>query len=186
MGVEMTGWNFADVYEAVAAKAPHRPCQIQGDRVITWGQFDARAERPRRRHAGRRPHPPEQGGRLPLQRPRSTSRRTSRPSGGFAPVNTNYRYGHDEIVYLFDNADAEAVVFHATFLDLVEQVRQRTAEGEVVLRAGWQCRVPGWGARLRDGGRCAGGRPRAWPCGGVAATTCCCCTRAAPRACRRV
>ena len=43
--------------------------------------------------------------------------------GGFAPVNTNYRYGHDEIVYLFDNADAEAVVFHACFASLAEQVR---------------------------------------------------------------
>ncbi|MEI8240968.1 MAG: AMP-binding protein, partial [Actinomycetota bacterium] len=42
---------------------------------------------------------------------------------GLAPVNTNYRYGHDEIVYLFDNADAEAVVFHSAFVDLVEQVR---------------------------------------------------------------
>ena len=38
-------------------------------------------------------------------------------------MNTNYRYGHDEIVYLFDNADAEAVVFHAAFSELVEGVR---------------------------------------------------------------
>ncbi|MEY4174491.1 MAG: hypothetical protein RI900_1656, partial [Actinomycetota bacterium] len=45
--------------------------------------------------------------------------------GGFAPVNTNYRYGHDEIVYLFDNADAEAVVFHGVFAELVEQVRHQ-------------------------------------------------------------
>ena len=43
--------------------------------------------------------------------------------GGLAPVNTNYRYGHDEIVYLFDNADAEAVVFHAAFVELVDRVR---------------------------------------------------------------
>ena len=42
-----------------------------------------------------------------------------------APVNTNYRYGPDEIVYLFDNADAEAVVFHATFTELLEGVRDR-------------------------------------------------------------
>ena len=41
------------------------------------------------------------------------------------PVNTNYRYGPDEIFYLFDNADAEAVVFHATFTDLLEGIRDR-------------------------------------------------------------
>ena len=37
--------------------------------------------------------------------------------GSFVPVNTNFRYGPDEIHYLFDNADAEAVVFHATFTE---------------------------------------------------------------------
>jgi fatty-acyl-CoA synthase len=42
-----------------------------------------------------------------------------------APVNTNYRYGPEEIVYLFDNADAEAVVFHAAFTELLESVRAR-------------------------------------------------------------
>jgi fatty-acyl-CoA synthase len=45
--------------------------------------------------------------------------------GGFVPVNTNYRYGPEEILYLFDNSDAEAVVFHAVFTDLIEQVRDR-------------------------------------------------------------
>jgi fatty-acyl-CoA synthase len=42
---------------------------------------------------------------------------------GFVPVNTNYRYGPEEITYLFDNSDAEAVVFHAVFADLCDQVR---------------------------------------------------------------
>ncbi len=40
----MTNWNFADVYEAVAALCPDRPCQIQGERVVTWGEFDGRAD----------------------------------------------------------------------------------------------------------------------------------------------
>src|SRR5208282_3705014 len=44
---------------------------------------------------------------------------------GLAPVNTNYRYVADELIYLFDNADAEAVVFHASFAPTVEQIRGR-------------------------------------------------------------
>src|SRR5690606_10559231 len=44
---------------------------------------------------------------------------------GLAPVNTNYRYGPDELVYLFDNADAEAVIFHAGFAATLEKIRER-------------------------------------------------------------
>ena len=33
---------------------------------------------------------------------------------GLVPVNTNYRYGDDELSYLWDNADAVAVVFHGS------------------------------------------------------------------------
>ena len=42
--------------------------------------------------------------------------------------------GPDEIVYLFDNADAEAVVFHATFAELLEGIRDRLPEGPSLVR----------------------------------------------------
>jgi acyl-CoA synthetase (AMP-forming)/AMP-acid ligase II len=40
-------------------------------------------------------------------------------------VNTNYRYADDELVYVWDNADVVAVVFHGAFADHVERVRHR-------------------------------------------------------------
>ncbi|MCB0957262.1 MAG: AMP-binding protein, partial [Ilumatobacter sp.] len=107
----MTEWNFADVYEAVAAKVPDRPCQVQGDRVITWGQFDARADAlAADMLAAGLTHQSKVAAYL-YNCPEYLETYIAAFKGGFAPVNTNYRYGHDEIVYLFDNADAEAVVF---------------------------------------------------------------------------
>jgi acyl-CoA synthetase (AMP-forming)/AMP-acid ligase II len=44
---------------------------------------------------------------------------------GLVPVNTNYRYADDELLYLWDNADAVAVVFHGTFADRVEVLRNK-------------------------------------------------------------
>ena len=52
------------------------------------------------------------------------------------PVNTNYRYTADELVYLWDNADAGAVVFHGTFA-----VHHRADQGPVARRCGRGC---GW------------------------------------------
>ena len=42
-----------------------------------------------------------------------------------APVNTNYRYIADELAYLWNDAGVEAVVFHGSFTENVEQVRNR-------------------------------------------------------------
>jgi fatty-acyl-CoA synthase len=44
---------------------------------------------------------------------------------GLVPVNTNYRYADDELVYLWENAEAVAVIFHGTFVDRIEGIRQR-------------------------------------------------------------
>ena len=44
---------------------------------------------------------------------------------GLVPVNTNYRYGDDELSYLWENADAVAVVFHGAFADRIEGILDR-------------------------------------------------------------
>ena len=40
----MSAWTFADVWEAIAGLQPDRPALVQGDRVVSWAQFDARAD----------------------------------------------------------------------------------------------------------------------------------------------
>ena len=120
-----TDWNLADIYEGVARRVPERPCQIQGDRVITWAEFDRRANA---LAADFLAVGLSRGSKVACYLyncPEYMETMTAAFKVSMAPVNTNYRYGPDEIVYLFDNADAEAVVFHAVFTDLVEQVRDR-------------------------------------------------------------
>ena len=120
-----TNWNFADAYEAIAAQVPERPCQIQGDRVITWRQFDRRANALAADMLGAGLTHQSKVAAYLYNSPEYLETYIAAFKGGFAPVNTNYRYGPEEIVYLFDNADAEAVVFHGAFSDLVASVRDR-------------------------------------------------------------
>jgi 3-oxocholest-4-en-26-oate---CoA ligase len=119
------GWTFADIWEAIAAAQPERPAQIQGERVLTWGEFDARAD-------ALAAHFIEKGlGRQAkvaaflFNGPEYLETYFAAFKGGFAPVNTNYRYGPEELFYLFDNADAEAIVFHAGFTEILETIRPR-------------------------------------------------------------
>ncbi len=41
------------------------------------------------------------------------------------PINVNYRYLDNELLYLLDNADAEALVFHSSLGDRVARIAQR-------------------------------------------------------------
>ena len=69
------------------------------------------------------------------------------------PVNTNYRYGGDEVVYLFDNADAEAIVFHAAFAELLDEVRDRLPKVKrwYVVADDTPGPLPAWATPYEDG-----------------------------------
>ncbi|MFC3069510.1 AMP-binding protein [Phenylobacterium soli] len=121
----MTAWTFADVWESIAAAQPDRPALIQGEREVTWSQFDARADAlAAHLIATGLGHQAKIAAYL-FNGPEYLETYFAAFKAGYAPVNTNYRYGAEEVLYLFDNADAEAVVFHAGFTEILEQIRDR-------------------------------------------------------------
>ncbi len=121
----MSEWNFADIYDAIAARVPDRPCQYHGDRVVTWGEFESRAAALAADFVMAGMGHQAKVACYLTNCPEYLETMYAAFKVAMAPVNTNYRYGAEEILYLFDNADAEAVVFHATYTDLLEQVRER-------------------------------------------------------------
>ena len=120
-----TGWNFADVYEAIAARIPDRPCQLHGERVVTWGELDRRAATLAADFVSAGLGHQSKVACYLHNGPEYVEAMVATFKAAMVPVNTNYRYGGDELVYLFDNADAEAVVFHARFADLLDGIRPR-------------------------------------------------------------
>jgi len=121
----MCGWNFADVWEEIAAATPDRPAQIQGDRVFSWREFDRRANAlAAHLLAAGLGHQAKVAADL-YNAPEYLETYYAAFKAGLAPVNTNYRYEPDELFYLFDNADAEAIVFHAGFAPKLDAIRGR-------------------------------------------------------------
>ena len=120
-----TDWNFADIYEAVAARVPARACQVHGDRVVTWGDFDRRADALAADFVAAGLGHQSKVACYMTNAPEYMETMVAAFKVAMAPVNTNYRYGAEEILYLFDNADAEAVVFHSAYTDLLETVHDR-------------------------------------------------------------
>ncbi|HLZ83895.1 MAG TPA: acyl-CoA synthetase [Caulobacteraceae bacterium] len=121
----MAGWNYADLWEAIAEAVPERPAQVHGPRTLSWRDFDRRADALARHllEAGLQ-HQSKVAAYL-YNGPEYLETYYAAFKAGLAPANTNYRYVADELIYLFDNADAEAVVFHSAFSETVELIRGR-------------------------------------------------------------
>jgi len=118
-------WTIADVWEAIAKAQPERPALIQGERVISWAQFDARSDALAAHFIARGMSRQGKMAAFLYNGVEYLETYFAAFKGGFAPVNTNYRYGPEELFYLFDNADAEAIVFHASFAETVDRIRPR-------------------------------------------------------------
>ena len=122
----MIGWNFAEIWERVADGSPTRPPRSRATAASRGASSTAGPTALARHLLDGRRRAPGQGGALPLQRPRVPRVACSPPSRpALVPVNTNYRYADDELVYLWDNADAVAVVFHGSFVERIERIRDR-------------------------------------------------------------
>jgi acyl-CoA synthetase (AMP-forming)/AMP-acid ligase II len=115
-------WNLADIWESVADALPDHVALVQGARRTTWGQFDDRASR----LAGAL----TAAGLKPDSKVASYLYNSNEYTEGLfatfkmraVPVNVNYRYLEDELAYLIDNSDAEALLFHGELGDRVAKI----------------------------------------------------------------
>jgi len=121
----MSSWNFADVWEAVAEKLPEATAQVQGDRRFTYKEFDERADGIGQWLLDIGVSQQDKVAQYLYNGPEYLESIFGIWKAGTVPVNTNYRYGDEELVYLWDNADAVAVIFHGAFSDRIAALRDR-------------------------------------------------------------
>jgi acyl-CoA synthetase (AMP-forming)/AMP-acid ligase II len=121
----MTNWNFADVWETAAEIRGDARALVHEQNTCTWRQFERRA-------AGIATALLDAGLGHQAKVAQYLYNSNEYLESVFAaekvsmvPVNTNYRYADDELAYLWDNADAEAVVFHGSLAETVDRVRRR-------------------------------------------------------------
>jgi acyl-CoA synthetase (AMP-forming)/AMP-acid ligase II len=121
----MTNWNYGDVWETVADVQPDAIAVTQGNRHVSWGDFDRGADGVAQFLLD---HGAVQQDKIAIYLyncPEYLQTAFAAIKIGLVPVNTNYRYGDDELSYLWTNADAVAVVFHGSFVERIERVRDR-------------------------------------------------------------
>jgi len=121
-------FNLAQVFSAVAAEVPERTCVVVGDRRFTFAQTEDRTNRLARAlhgwglgaHTERADLAGHQSGQSHLALYLTNGNEYLEGMLGaykarVAPLNVNYRYVADELVYLLGNSRPAAVMYHAQF-----------------------------------------------------------------------
>ena len=121
----MSNWNYADVWEIVADVQPDSIAVTQGDRNIAWRDFDRGADGIAQFLLALGAAQQDKVAIYLYNSPEYLQTTFAAVKVGLVPVNTNYRYGDDELSYLWENADAIAVVFHGAFTDRIEGILDR-------------------------------------------------------------
>ncbi|MET0902874.1 MAG: acyl-CoA synthetase [Acidimicrobiales bacterium] len=121
----MPGWSFADVWEVAAQQLPDAPAQVQGDQRVSWRDFDRRANGIAQAFLDAGVQEQDKVAQYLYNGPEYLESVYASFKAGLAPINTNYRYLDDELVYLWDNGDVVSVVFHGTFAERIEGIRER-------------------------------------------------------------
>ena len=117
--------HAASVWEAISDVVGDAPAISCGDTSRTWSEYENRAARLSASfvQAGLKPN-----SKIGIFLYNSNEYLETQFAGfkmRGVPINVNYRYLDDELYYLLDNADAEAIVFHSSLGDRVARIAPR-------------------------------------------------------------
>ena len=119
----MTNWNFADAWEVAAEVRGDTRALLHDSHERSWAEFDRRAAGVAKTLlAGGLGHQAKVAQYL-YNCNEYLEALFGAEKASMIPVNTNYRYTDKELTYIWDNADAQAVIFHGSFTKNVERVR---------------------------------------------------------------
>ena len=121
----MAVWSYATIWELIAAEQPDRPAIVQGQTQLSWRDFDGEADAMASHLLASGLERNAKVGAYLQNSPHYLVATHAAFKAGLAPFNVNYRYGAEELFYLFDNADAAAVFFHTGYSGRIEEIRGR-------------------------------------------------------------
>ncbi len=127
-------FHFATVWEAIADVVGERAAIICDGRETSWRDFDDRAARLASLYQA---HGLDADAKVGIYLHNCAEYLEAQYAAfkiSGCPINVNYRYRADELVYLLDNADAQAVVFQGCYAGRIEEIRARLPKVKLLLQ----------------------------------------------------
>ena len=114
--------DFASVWEMISDIIPDNDALICGDEVVTWKDYDNKSSKiaTALSNAGLKANS-KAGLYLNNSNEYLIAQNAIFKIGG-VPINVNYRYVAEELIYLLDNSDSEAVFYHACYSNRIKEI----------------------------------------------------------------
>ena len=137
--------HFANIFEAHATAMPDATAIAYGDTDVSWAQFESMSARLASAYGSIGMGLDSKVGMFMYNCPEYLVTQLAAFKSRVTPVNVNYRYLDDELWYLLDNADCEAVVFHSSLGDRIGRVKDRLPKLKLLIEVldGPSAGVPG-------------------------------------------
>ena len=129
-------WNYAYLWESIAAEQPDEAAIIQGDTVVSWAEFDRQADALAAYMVDAGLGQKASVAMYTPNRPEFLVGYYAAFKAALTPLNINYRYTSAELAYLIDNADAETVLFDVQYAPTIEAVRETLETVKLWIAAG--------------------------------------------------
>jgi acyl-CoA synthetase (AMP-forming)/AMP-acid ligase II len=126
-------FHYATIWEGMADAIPDAVALVQGANRTTWAAFDDRAARLAGALRAAGLGPGSKVGLLLYNSPEFMESYFAALKIRAVPFNVNYRYVETELLYLLDNADAEALVLHTSLAEQVAGILPRLPQLKLVV-----------------------------------------------------
>ena len=129
-------FHLADMFELVAKAVPER-IALQADGLeLTYAELDERSDRIAAALAERGIGRGDTIGLYLMNCPEYLEGFIAATKIGAIPFNVNYRYGREELAYLFDNAEAKAIIFNGEYAAIMQDVADKVPTIELQFALG--------------------------------------------------
>lgn len=115
-------FHIADLFELVAETIPDRPALVGGDHRLTYGELDERSNRLAHHLIDLGLEPGATVSIYAWNRTEWVECLFGAYKARAIPVNVNYRYVADELRYILDDSQSEALIFERSFAPVVAEV----------------------------------------------------------------
>lgn len=120
--------HYATLWEALSDEIGDRDAVVHGSVRRTWSEYESRAARIASAFLDAGLGPDSKIGMYLYNGNEYLETQFAGMKIRAVPINVNYRYLDDELLYLLDNSDAEALVFHTSLGDRVARVMDRASK----------------------------------------------------------